>query len=62
MFFDDELPKKKDAPEPRKLDALSLDELAEHIAWLESEIERTRLEIKRKERAGQFAAQNFFKS
>ena len=61
MFLEEDLPKKKDAPEPRKLDRLSLDELQAHIEWLQSEIARAEDEIKHKEAAGHYAAQNFFK-
>ncbi len=61
MFLDEDLPRKKDVFEPRKLDALSVAELEEYIATLEAEILRVREEIKRKKAAGDFAAANFFK-
>lgn len=62
MFFEEDLPKKKDAPEARKLDRLSIDELQEYVEWLEGEIERTKADITRKRAAGSFAAENFFKN
>lgn len=60
-MFDEELPKKKDAPEPRNLERLSVDELREYITWLQSEITRTEEDIKRKQAASS-AASLFFKS
>ncbi len=60
MFDLEELPKKKDAPEPRKLDTLGIDELQEYIAWLQGEIARVEEDIKRKQSAGAKAA-SFFK-
>lgn len=60
-MFDEELPKKKDAPEPRNLERLSIGELNEYIIWLEGEIERTKQDIKRKD-AASAAASTFFKS
>ncbi len=61
MFLDDDLPKKKNEPEPLNLENLSIEELQEYIVWLESEIERTRQDITRKQSAGS-AAEQFFKS
>ena len=60
-MFDEEPPKKKDAPEPRNLERLSVGELKEYIVWLEGEIERAKADIKRKY-AASTAASAFFKS
>lgn len=60
MFFDEELPRKKEVLEPRKLEHLSMAELGEYITWLEQEIARTGQEIERKKSAAQAAA-GFFK-
>ena len=61
MFLDEELPKPKDAPQPRKLENLSIEELKEYIVWLQEEIQRTEAEIRRKQSAGSAAA-SFFTS
>lgn len=60
-MLEEESPRKKDAPEPRKLDLLGVAELKDYIAWLEGEIARVRAEIARKEAAGNAAAA-FFKT
>jgi len=60
MFIDDAPPKKKDAPEPRNLERLSLAELEEYNAWLEGEIARVREDITRKSGQKQLA-EGFFK-
>lgn len=58
-MHDDEEPRKK-KPELVDLTKLSVEELLEHILFLESEIVRTRGEIERKTSA-QRAADLFFK-
>lgn len=60
MFLDDAPPKKKDEPEPRNLERLSLTELEEYIRWLETEIQRVRDDIRRKSGQKQLA-ENLFK-
>jgi uncharacterized small protein (DUF1192 family) len=60
MFLDDAPPKKKDAPEPRNLERLSLSELEEYIVWLDGEIKRVREDIARKSNQNQLA-ENLFK-
>ncbi|MFO1241618.1 MAG: DUF1192 domain-containing protein [Rickettsiales bacterium] len=59
-MFEEDLPKKKDAPEPRNLERLSIDELREYIDWLTTEIKRAEDDITRK-RAASSAASLFFK-
>ncbi len=60
MFLDDDLPKPKDAPQPRNLEKLSIEELREYKIWLREEEDRAEAEIKRKQSAGD-AASMFFK-
>ena len=60
MFLDEDLPRPKDVPQPRKLENLSIEELKEYIVWLREEIARAETEIKRKQSAGSAAA-TFFK-
>ena len=60
-LFDEDLPKPKtDAPTPRVLEKLSVEELREYIIWLESEIQRCKDDIARKDNVKQ-AADAFFK-
>ena len=59
-MFEEELPKKKEAPAPRNLERLSVSELHEYIVWLKDEIARSEDDIKRKEAANN-AANAFFK-
>lgn len=64
MDFDD-LPLKKDSPisevEKEDLSTISVEQLEERVSRLESEIERTKQEIKAKQ-ASRSAAEAFFKS
>jgi len=59
MDMDDLLPKNKQ-PQKKNLEELSIEALNEYIAELETEIERTRDEIKKKE-AARLGAESFFK-
>lgn len=60
MLIDEELPGKKEGPQARNLDTLSIAELEEYILWLSGEADRAREEIKRK-KAATAAAEGFFK-
>jgi uncharacterized small protein (DUF1192 family) len=60
VLLDDEPPRKKEGPQARNLEPLSIAELEDYIRWLEGEISRTHGEIKRK-KAATAAADGFFK-
>lgn len=61
MFDDEDRPLSGDQEFPRKLDALSIDQLKNYIDELEAEIARVREEISKKEQLN-LAADKFFKN
>lgn len=60
MFLDDTEPTKK-KPAPKNLDPMSVEDLRDYIAELETEIDRARGQIAKKE-AQRLAASAFFKT
>ncbi|MAQ70883.1 MAG: DUF1192 domain-containing protein [Alphaproteobacteria bacterium] len=61
MFDDDDLPRMNSQAKVKDLEVMSIDELEEYIAKMEEEIDRVRVEIKKK-KAHKDAASSFFKS
>lgn len=60
MFHDDDLDPKTNKPQPRDLENLSVEELAEYIVDLKAEIQRVEKDIQAKG-AQKSAADAFFK-